>query len=128
MSLTLEQFDAAYKQWKKMNARLTKLIGFNPATSNHYGRIQLYNHYVSDKTTDEEILALRAQFVQWRTAIFAFFHEKEYAMNDETFDTLFSFDPMCGTIMFLGEMLDLSKEMEFYYTLIENYIKESNKK
>ena len=43
MSLSLDEFVEAQKAWEKMDERLNRLIGFNPATSNHYGVIQLYN-------------------------------------------------------------------------------------
>ena len=58
MSLTFEQFMAASKRWDEMEKRLVKLFGFNPATSNHYGTIQLYNQRINESTTDEEIMNL----------------------------------------------------------------------
>ena len=39
MSLNYKQFMEACREWEEMDKRLIKLIGFNPATSNHYGLI-----------------------------------------------------------------------------------------
>ncbi len=121
MSLTFDGFIEAHKQWGEMDKRLNKLIGFNPATSNHYGSIQLYNHYISEKTTDEEILEIRAKYVQWKKDISRIFKEKHLKLGEEEFNELFSGDPMFGTIFFLGITLDLNKSMEYYRGVIDHH-------
>ncbi len=123
MSLTFEEFVESGRRWNEMDKRLTKLIGFNPATSNHYGQIQLYNHRINQNTSDEKILELRADYVRWRTEILEIFKTNGYVFDDEQFNELFSIDCMFGTISFLGTMLDLSKDMDHYRKIIEEYIK-----
>ncbi len=123
MSLNFDEFIEAHRQWEEMDKRLNKLIGFNPATSNHYGTIQLYNNRINAKTTDKEILEIREKYVAWRKEILAFFRANNYDIIDDEFNKLFCYDPMFGTITFLDTKLDLSKEIEFYHIIIENYIK-----
>ncbi len=128
MSLTFEEFAEAGRRWAEMDERLNKLIGFNPATSNHYGQIQLYNHRINSKTSDEKILELRSKYVRWRTAIFEIFKGHDIIFNDDQFNELFSYDPMFGTISFLGTVLDLSRDTEYYKEIIKGYIKNNKEK
>ena len=65
MSLSLEEFIEATNAWKKMAERLKRLIGFNPATSNHYGVIQLYNQRINLSTSDERITEIRSKYLEW---------------------------------------------------------------
>lgn len=123
MSLTFEEFTEAHRRWAEMDQRLNRLIGFNPATSNHYGQIQLYNHRINSKTSDEEILELRSKYVRWRTAIFEIFKSHDIVFNDDQFNELFSYDPMFGTISFLGTVLDLNKDMDYYKEITKYYSK-----
>ena len=58
MSLSFDEIAEVHRAWEEMDERLNKLIGFNPATSNHYGIIQLYNQRIDSNTTDEEIIKL----------------------------------------------------------------------
>ncbi len=122
MSLTFEEFAEAHRRWAEMDERLNKLIGLNPATSNHYGQIQLYNHRINSKTSDEEILELRSKYVRWRTAILEIFQSHDIIFNNDQFNELFSYDPMFGTISFLGTVLDLSRDMDYYKESVEDYI------
>ncbi len=122
MSLTFEELAESGRRWNEMDKRLTKLIGFNPATSNHYGQIQLYNYRIDSKTSDEQILELRSKYVKWKTEILTIFKNNNVILKDEQFNKLFSVDCMFGTITFLGEQLDLTKDMNFYQKLIEKHI------
>lgn len=124
MSLTYEGFTESIKQWEEMDIRLNKLLGFNPATSNHYGIIQLYNNRISAKTTDNEILDIRKKYVRWKKEILGIFKDNKYTISDEEFSKLFSVDYMYGTISFLGTSLDLNNGKGFYNEIIKNYIKE----
>ncbi len=123
MSLTLDGFLQAHKRWEKMDVRLRKLLGFNPATSNHYGTIRIYNQVINEKTTDEEILAIREKYVRWKTEVLALFHDRHYAVDDERFGELFSVDFMFGNVQFLDVPLDIDKGVEFYRAAIENYVR-----
>ncbi len=123
MSLTFDEFVESRRRWEEMDKRITKLIGFNPATSNHYGQIQLYNCRINSKTPDDKILELRSIYVEWRTEILNIFKNNGLLLDDEQFNKLFSVDCMFGTITFLGERLDLSKDINFYRKLVEDYIK-----
>ena len=123
MSLDFEQVMEAYREWEEMDKRLNKLIGFNPATCNHYGQIHLYNNYIDKNTTDKEILEIQVKYVEWRKEILAFFKDNSYDLGKEEFSKLFYYHPMFGTMTFLDEVLDLNKETKYYFTLIESYIK-----
>ncbi len=124
MSLTTEEYLEAHKLWAEMDKRLKRLIGFNPATSNHYGKIQLYNHRINHQTSDAEILKLHEKYLCWQVDIFQIFEDNNITLTDEQFNKLFSYDGMFGTISFLGKVLDISKDMEYYRELVEGYIDE----
>ena len=122
MSLSLDEFVEAQKAWKKMDERLHRLIGFNPATSNHYGIIQLYNQRINAETSDEKIIEIRTKFLKWRKQIFSIFAEKNYYPNAEQFNKFFSIDGMYGNLYFLGVPVDLDNNAEAYRTNIYNYL------
>ena len=75
MSLSFDEFLEAHRAWDEMDERLNKLIGFNPATSNHYGIIQLYNQPIDAKTSDEEIIKIRSAYLNWKNEIIAILSE-----------------------------------------------------
>ena len=123
MSLNHKQFMEACREWEEMDKRLIKLIGFNPATSNHYGLINLYNNHINKNTTDKEILEIQVKYVEWRKEILAFFKDNGYDLGKEEFSKLFSVVGLFGRVTFLDEVLDLDKETKYYFPLIESYIK-----
>lgn len=115
MSLTFEQMAQSHKRWDEMDERLKKLIGFNPATSNHYGSIQLYNHQISKQTSDEEILKLRADYLEWRKGILNILEENGYIPDNNEFNDLFSISGMFGTLYFLGVPVDIYGDIDKTY-------------
>ena len=123
MSLSLEEFIKANEDWEKMEERLNRLIGFNPATSNHYGIIQLYNQRINLSTSDEIIVDIRTKFVKWREEILSIFAEKDFYPDAKLFNTLFSVDGMYGTLYFLGEPVDIDSGAERYRKHICDYLK-----
>ena len=123
MSLSLDEFIEANKVWEKMDERLNRLIGFNPATSNHYGIIQLYNHRIDLSTSDEKIINIRTKFVKWREQILSIFAEKDFYPNTERLNNLFSIDGMYGTLYFLGKPVDIDSDIEIYRKNFYDYLK-----
>ena len=107
MSLTFEQFMAASKRWDEMEKRLVKLFGFNPATSNHYGTIQLYNQRINESTTEEEIMNIRTAYLQWKDNILSFFEKQNPNYGLEQIEKLFRVDFMFGTLSFLEIPVDI---------------------
>ena len=75
MSLSFDEIAEVHRAWAEMDERLNKLIGFNPATSNHYGIIQLYNQRIDSNTTDEEIIKIRSAYLSWKNDIIAILAE-----------------------------------------------------
>ena len=114
MSLSFEEFEKALRRSRIVGERLQKLIGFNPSTSNHYGRIQLYNHYIDENTSDEEILRLRRDYLKWRGEVIAFFEDNGHPIDDDELGSLFSQSFMYGTVDFLGIPLDIYAGIEPY--------------
>jgi hypothetical protein len=102
---------------------LHRLIGFNPATSNHYGIIQLYNKRIDSSSSDERIIDIRTKFVKWREQILSIFAEKDFYPNTERFNNFFSFDGMFGTLYFLGKPVDIDSGAERYRKHIYDYLK-----
>lgn len=119
MSLSLDEFSEARKAWEKMNERLNRLLGFNPTTSNHYGIVQLYNQRISNKTSDEEILKIRSDYLNWKKNILAIFSKFDLELDEEQFCKLFSFDGMFGTLTFLGIEVDIQQNTDVYYEIVE---------
>ena len=122
MSLSLDEFDEALKAWEEMDERLNRLLGFNPATSNLYGIIQLYNQRINDQTSDEEIMKIRSGFLNWKNNIIAIFSKFNLALEDEQFCKLFSVDGMFGTLTFLGTAVDIQQNTDVYYETVERLI------
>lgn len=122
MSLSLDEFDEALKAWEEMDERLNRLIGFNPATSNHYGMIQLYNQPIDDKTSDEEIIKIRSAYLNWKNEIIAILSEYNLFFEDDTFSELFSVDSMSGRLSFLDEELDIYQSADVYREIIERML------
>ena len=122
MSLSLEEFIEATNAWEKMDERLNKLIGFNPATSNHYGIIRLYNQRIDQKTSDEKIIEIRTKFLNWREQILSIFAENNFYPDTILFNKLFAVDGMYGTIHFLGVEVDIDSNVETYRRSIYNYL------
>lgn len=119
MSLSLDEFVEAQKAWKKMDERLNRLIGFNPATSNHYGIIQLYNQPIDAKTSDEEIIKIRSAYLNWKNEIIAILSEYNLFFEDDTFSELFSVDSMSGRLSFLNEEVHIYQNANIYRETIE---------
>ena len=119
MSLTFEQMAEAHKRYEKMDERLKKLIGFNPTTSNHYGCIQLYNHEIDMRTTDEEIMKLRADYLKWRDKVINLISECGFTTDNEDFNDqfndMFSVSGMFGTLYFLGIPINIHTEPDDTY-------------
>ena len=105
-----------------ISIRLNRLLGFNPATSNHYGIIQLYNQRINDKTSDEEIIKIRSDYLNWKNNIIAIFSKFNLALDDEQFCKLFSVDGMFGTLTFLGIAVDIQQNTDVYYETVEHLI------
>ncbi len=122
MSLTTKQLLLAFEAWDRMEKRLINLFGFNPATSNHYGKIQLYNEIIDSETTDETIIEIRTKFLKWKEDIMAIFAEKQFYPNTKQLNGLFDVDPMYGTLFFLDEPVDINKSAEVYRERIFNLL------
>lgn len=122
MSLSLDEFVEAHKAWDKMDERLNRLIGFNPATSNHYGKIQLYNHRINDQTSDEEIIKIRSEYLNWKNSIIAILSDFNLVFDEEEFCKLFSVDGMFGTLTFLGIVVDVHQNTEMYREAVERLL------
>ena len=114
MSLSFDEMAEALRSGRVMAKRLTRLIGFDPSTSNHYGIRQLYNHRIDEKTTDEQILRLRRDYLKWRGEVIAFFEDNSHPIDDDELGSLFSQSFMYGTVYFLGIPLDIYAGIEPY--------------
>jgi hypothetical protein len=123
MSLTFDEFDKALEEWDKMDERLTKLFGFNPATCNHYGAIQIYNERINSRTTDEEIMEIRSKYLNWKKEILAFLEENNFLPDADQLNLLFSVDGMFGTLYFLDEPVDIHKGIDPYRENILLFLK-----
>lgn len=122
MSLSLDEFVEAQKAWKKMDERLHRLIGFNPATSNHYGIIQLYNQPINSKTSDEEIIKIRSAYLNWKNEIIAILSEYNLFFEDDKFCELFSVDGMSGRLAFLDVEVNIYRNTDIYREAIEHML------
>lgn len=122
MSLSFDEFVEAHKAWEKMDNRLNRLLGFNPATSNHYGIIQLYNQRINDQTSDEEIMKIRSAYLSWKNDIIAILAEYNLFFEDDKLCELFSIDSMSGRLSFLDEELDIYQSADVYREIIERML------
>lgn len=95
-------------------------------SSNHYCMIQLYNNVIDAKTTDEEILAIRAKYVKWKEAILAYYKNNDYSVDEDEFSSLISFDGLFGTLSFLNKPIDVNNA-EIHYEQIKEYINQIKK-
>ena len=127
MSLSLEEFIEASNAWEKMDERLNRLIGFNPATSNHYGVIQLYNQRIDLSTSDERIIEIRSKYLEWKNKVLDVFVQNSVFYSTEELDKLFRVDYMYGTLYFLDSPVNIYGEFEPTLERIKRYIgKEHN--
>lgn len=122
MSLSFDEIAEVHKAWEEMDERLNKLIGFNPATSNHYGIIQLYNQPINAQTSDEEIIKIRSAYLNWKNGIIAILSEFNLIFDEEQFCKLFTVDGMFGTITFLGIALDIRQNADVYCETIDRLL------
>ena len=119
MSLSFDEIAEVHRAWEEMDERLNKLIGFNPATSNHYGIIQLYNQRIDSNTTDEEIIKIRSAYLRWKNDIIAILAEYNLFFEDDKFCELFSIDSMSGRLSFLDEEVDIYQSADVYREIIK---------
>ena len=122
MSLSLEEFIEATNAWEKMDERLNRLIGFNPATSNHYGVIQLYNQRINLSTSDERIMEIRSKYLEWKNKVLDVFVQNSVFYSTEELDKLFRVDYMYGTLYFLDSPVNIYGEFEPTLERIKRYI------
>ena len=122
MSLSLEEFIKAHEAWEKMEERLNRLIGFNPATSNHYGVIQLYNQRINLSTSDERIIEIRSKYLEWKNKVLDVFVQNSVFYSMEELNKLFRVDCMYGTLYFLDSPVDIYGEFEPTLERIKRYI------
>ena len=122
MSLSFDEIAEVHRAWEEMDERLNKLIGFNPATSNHYGIIQLYNQRIDSNTTDEEIIKIRSAYLSWKNDIIAILAEYNLFFKDDKFGELFSIDSMSGRLSFLDEEIDIYQSADVYREIIERLL------
>jgi hypothetical protein len=122
MSLSLEEFIKANEAWEKMEERLNRLIGFNPATSNHYGVIQLYNQRINLSTSDERIIEIRSKYLEWKNKVLDVFVQNSVFYSTEELNKLFRVDCMYGTLYFLDSPVDIYGEFEPTLERIKRYI------
>ena len=119
MSLSFDEIAEVHRAWEEMDERLNKLIGFNPATSNHYGIIQLYNQRIDSNTTDEEIIKIRSAYLRWKNDIIAILAEYNLFFENDKFCELFSIDSMSGRLSFLDEEVDIYQSADVYREIIK---------
>ena len=122
MSLSLEEFIKANEAWEKMEERLNRLIGSNPATSNHYGIIQLYNQRINLSTSDERIIEIRSKYLEWENKVLDVFVQNSVFYSTEELNKLFRVDCMYGTLYFLDSPVDIYGEFEPTLERIKRYI------
>ena len=124
MSLSFDEIVEVHREWAEMDERLNKLIGFNPATSNHYGIIQLYNQRIDANTSDNEIIKIRTDYLNWKKEIVAILYENDLVFDDEQFNKLFSVDGMYGTLTFLGVAVDIHQKTDVYRDTVKCLLNE----
>ena len=122
MSLSFDEIAEAHRAWEEMDERLNRLLGFNPATSNHYGIIQLYNQRINDQTSDEEIMKIRSAYLSWKNDIIAILAEYNLFFEDDKLCVLFSIDSMSGRLSFLEEELDIYRSADVFREIIERML------
>ncbi len=122
MSLSFDEITEVHRAWEEMDERLNKLIGFNPATSNHYGIIQLYNQPIDANTTDEEIIKIRSAYLSWKKDIIAILAEYNLFYEDNNFCELFSIDSISGRISFLDVEMNIYQTADVYREIIERML------
>ena len=121
MSLSLDELIEAQKAWEKMDNRLNRLIGFNPATSNHYGIIQLYNQRINLSTSDERIIEIRSKYLEWKNKVLDVFAQNSVFYSTEELDKLFRVDYMYGTLYFLDSPVNIYGEFKPTLETIKRY-------
>ena len=126
MSLSLDEFAEAHKAWAKMDERLNRLIGFNPATSNHYGVIQLYNQRINLSTSDERIIEIRSKYLEWKNKVLDVFVQNSVFYSTEELDKLFRVDHMYGILYFLDSPVNIYGEFEPTLERIKRYIEKEH--
>ena len=126
MSLSLEEFIEATNAWEKMDERLNRLIGFNPATSNHYGVIQLYNQRINLSTSDERIIEIRSKYLEWKNKVLDVFVQNSVFYSTEELDKLFRVDHMYGILYFLDSPVNIYGEFEPTLERIKRYIEKEH--
>lgn len=122
MSLSLEQFMEASKEWDKMDERLNRLIGFNPSITNHYGIIILYNQRINSQTSDEKILEIRTKYLEWKENILKVFKNNNVPLDANQFNELFSIDCMYGTLYFLDIPVNIYEGIKPFLQKAQSYI------
>ena len=122
MSLTLEELSEAYKEWSEIEKRLVRLMGFSPATSNHYGRIRMYNQCINSKTSDEELLRIRSAFLKWKKDIVELLEERGIIVDDVLWNRLFSLDCMYGELSFLNVEVDIYSNVDKYRIALDDIL------
>ncbi|HOK82455.1 MAG TPA: hypothetical protein PLS05_06930 [Clostridia bacterium] len=122
MSLTFDEIAEVHRAWEDMDERLNRLIGFNPATSNHYGVIQLYNQRINLSTSDERIIEIRSKYLEWKNKVLDVFVRNSVFYSTEELNKLFRVDCMYGTLYFLGSPVDIYGEFEPTLERIKRYI------
>lgn len=122
MSLSLDEFVEAQKAWEKMDERLHRLIGFNPATSNHYGIIQLYNQRINLSTSDKRIIEIRSKYLEWKNKVLDVFVQNSVFYSTEELNKLFRVGCMYGTLYFLDSPVDIYGEFKPTLERIKRYI------
>ena len=127
MSLSLEQFLVVLEKSQEMDKRLEKLFGFSPKTTNHYGTMQIYNQRINSETSDEELLEIRAKYLEWKNKVLDVFAQNSVFYSMEELDKLFRVDGMYGTLYFLDSPVDIYGEFEPTLERIKNFIKEIRK-
>ena len=128
MSLSFDEMAETMIIWNNMDERLTKLIGFNPATCNHYGIIQLYNQRIDPQTSDGKILEIRSKYLEWRKQISDAFEENNLSFAAEEINRFFSVDSMFGTLYFLGIPVDIDGGADLYRPSILKLINDQSYK
>lgn len=127
MSLSFDEMVESDRAWEKMDERLNKLIGFNPATSNHYGVIQIYNQRINLSTLDERITEIRSKYLELKNKVLDVFAQNGVFYSTEELDKLFRMDHMYGTLNFLDSPVNIYGEFEPTLERIKRYIgKEHN--
>ena len=127
MSLSLEALHEADKAWRQMSNRLFDLLGFVPASSDHYGIIRMYNIEIGSKTSDEELLKINSDFLKWKEEIIGMFAEKKIVLDKKLWEAMSSDDLMFGMTYFLGIAVDIYSGVDKYREVLEKLLDPSAK-